>query len=100
MSYMSIIGFILWIVLCALTAAIAEKKGRKGLGYFLISVFLSPLIGLIVVACVSDRNKIECPLCCKMIDVRASVCAYCGRDVKHASVKNKKQADNDNVEAE
>lgn len=93
-------GFTLffWIVLIALTAVIAEKKGHKGFGYCLLSIFLTPFVGLLIVAGISDRNKRECPLCCKMIDVRASVCAYCGRDVKHNSASSKKQTEN--VESE
>lgn len=39
----AIIGGILWIILCALTATLAERKGQhKGIGYFLLALFLSP----------------------------------------------------------
>lgn len=38
----AIIGGILWIILCALTATLAERKGYKGIGYFLLALFLSP----------------------------------------------------------
>lgn len=54
---MGISIFIIWIVLCALVATIAERKGHKGIGYLLLSVFLSPLIGMIVVLCISDKTK-------------------------------------------
>jgi hypothetical protein len=38
-----------WIVLCLLVAWLARSRGRSALGYFILSLFLSPLIGLIVV---------------------------------------------------
>lgn len=53
----AIIGGILWIILCALTATLAERKGHKGIGYFLLALFLSPLIGLIIVACISNKTQ-------------------------------------------
>lgn len=87
------VSLFFWIFLVALTAVIAERKGRKGFGYCLISIFFTPLVGLVIVAAVSDKNKRECPLCCKMIDIRARVCAYCGRDVRNNSVNNKRQAE-------
>lgn|GEM_PF-1558079 len=81
-------GTIIWIVLCALTAAIAEKKGHKGIGYCLLAIFLTPIVGLIVVACISNKNKKECPYCRKSIDVEASVCGYCGKELKKSKSIN------------
>lgn len=51
------VGGIAWLVLCALVATIAERKGRKGAGYLVLSIFLSPLVGGIIVLCVSDKTK-------------------------------------------
>ena len=42
--------FILWLALCILTGWGASQKGRNPLGWFLLSFFLSPLIGLIALA--------------------------------------------------
>lgn len=74
-------GGILWFILCALTAALAERKGHIGIGYFLLALFLSPLIGLIIVACISDKTKKICPYCRKAIDIHATVCGYCGKEI-------------------
>lgn len=63
----AIIGGILWIILCALTATLAERKGHKGIGYFLLALFLSPLIGLIIVACISNKTQKLCPYCKKQL---------------------------------
>ncbi len=35
---------IIWIGLCIVAGVIASKKGRSGIGFFLLSLFLSPLI--------------------------------------------------------
>ena len=71
----------------------SRKKGHKGLGYCLISIFLTPLVGLIVVACISNKNKKACPFCLKLIDINASVCGYCGKELKkNNSVDSEKNA--------
>lgn len=80
---------LLWLVLCALAAALAEKKGHKGIGYFLLAIFLSPLIGLLVVAAISNRNQKECPYCFKAIDIRATVCSYCCSELANSRVPSK-----------
>jgi hypothetical protein len=41
---------VLWLVLCYAVAAYAGKKGRSAVGFFLLSLFLSPLIGFLFVA--------------------------------------------------
>ncbi|MGP1440908.1 MAG: hypothetical protein ACTTJ3_09260 [Treponema sp.] len=88
-----IIGFIIWVFLCALTAVIAERKGHKALRYCFLSMFLTPLVGLIVVACISNRNKKECPFCCKSIDIYASVCGYCGKELKKKNPTDSKRGE-------
>lgn len=37
-----------WILLCLGVAGLANSRGRSGLGFFLLSFFFSPLLGLIV----------------------------------------------------
>lgn len=85
------VGGIAWLVLCALVATIAERKGRKGAGYLVLSIFLSPLVGGIIVLCVSDKTKKECPYCKKTVDINATVCPYCNQKIvkKHTSEKEK-----------
>lgn len=86
-----IIGGVAWLVLCALVATIAERKGRKGAGYLVLSIFLSPLVGGIIVLCVSDKTKKECPFCKKAVDINATVCPYCNQKIvkKPTSEKEK-----------
>lgn len=87
MDYM--IFFIIWIIWCALVATIAEKKGHKGIGYLLLSFFLSPLVGAIIVLCISNKNKKRCPFCRKNIDINALICPHCNKLLKKTS--NEKQ---------
>lgn len=54
------IYIILWLVLCIIAGAIGKNKNVGFWGGFLYSFFLSPLIGLIIVA-VSDSKKRPIP---------------------------------------
>jgi len=56
MAVAIIISIILWLVLCFVVAAGANNRGRSYVGFFLISLFLSPLIGLIILLALG-KNK-------------------------------------------
>lgn len=49
--------FVIWFLLCIGVAALANSRGRSGIGYFLLSFFLSPLLGLIVVLVTRNRTE-------------------------------------------
>ena len=40
---------LIWFLLCLLCGSIARYKGRSAFGYFLLSLFLTPIVGLIAV---------------------------------------------------
>ena len=81
--------FIWWVLLSILAGWIAGSKGRNGFGTFLLSIFLSPLIGIIV-ALVLEREKeidpnaptaethVKCPDCAELVKREAKVCKHCG----------------------
>jgi len=53
----SVIGFIIWILCIAWTAAIARRKGRSPFGWGLLAFFFS-FISLIVIALMPSRRAV------------------------------------------
>lgn len=47
---------LIWPALCFVVAWAAVQKGRSGVGFFFLSLFLSPLIGLLVALVVPSRT--------------------------------------------
>lgn len=43
-----------WLVLCFIVSALASSRGRSAVGFFFLSFFLSPLIGLLVLLVVRN----------------------------------------------
>lgn len=46
--------FFTWLFFSLGIAALADSRGRNGFGFFVLSVFLSPLVGLIVVLAIRN----------------------------------------------
>lgn len=53
---MGIIVAIVWIVLCFVIAAGAKNRNRSYGGFLVLSLFLSPLIGLIVLVALGEKK--------------------------------------------
>ena len=46
---------VVWVALCFVAGAIASKKGRSSVGFFFLSLVLSPLIGIIAALIAKDK---------------------------------------------
>ena len=83
-----------WAVFAALVAFWASSKGRSFWGFLILSVFLSPLIGAIVLMlagenrpaleaqALSDGTMRKCPACAESIRAEATKCRYCSSAVE------------------
>ncbi|MDF9831786.1 hypothetical protein [Parabacteroides sp. PF5-6] len=49
--------FLITIVFTFVTASMARKKGRSGLGWFLVACFITPYLSMIILACLGDTEK-------------------------------------------
>lgn len=77
--------FIGWIVFSFVAAAIAGAKNRSTGGYFLLSLVLSPLVGIILAAALpklelgpSPQTHVRCPDCREFVLNEARKCKHCG----------------------
>ena len=50
-----------WLVLAVITGVLAASKHRSGVGYFFLALLLSPIIGLLIVACLQPLEQTEAP---------------------------------------
>lgn len=48
-----------WILLSVALGALASSRGRSGIGFFFLSAFFSPILGLIVVLVLKDEKEAE-----------------------------------------
>jgi hypothetical protein len=83
--------FIIWCLLSVAVAVFAHNRGRSGGGWFLLSLIISPLLGLLFVAISKDLRKEQqaqastpgptthrrCPACAEWVLPQASVCKHC-----------------------
>lgn len=83
---------LLWFIFAIVVGIAASSRGRIGFGWFLLSLLLSPVIGLILVLVLPDRSPprdltgeritvkthVRCPDCRELVRADASKCKHCG----------------------
>jgi hypothetical protein len=94
-----IIGIIIWVILTFVLALTASYKGRSYNLFFVLGVFLSPLIGFIILFAlgktkaelelekITSKNTIKCPFCDHEIENNVDFCKYCGKNKEEISKK-------------
>lgn len=92
-------GLVLWwLCLALIPGFIASSKDRSFFGFFLLSVVLSPLVGLICAlvagsgkpiqvtvsnqASGTNESRVPCPLCQEQIMPGAKICKHCGSSLE------------------
>lgn len=84
-----LIGLLLWGLLWGLVGAvIGSAKGAAGSGFILCFLF-GPLG--VIIAIMGKGNRIRCPYCRKLVDPKATVCAYCQRNLKDLVEKGQRE---------
>jgi hypothetical protein len=75
-----------WLLFAIAVGMLASKRGRNGGSWFLFSLLLSPLIGIIFLLVSKDNSKddserLSCPKCAEKVLISASICPHCRSDL-------------------
>jgi len=69
-----------YIVILFAVVFFGHTKGR-GISTFIVSLLLSPLIGLIWALLVADHKVKQCPICKEDVKIDALRCKHCGANL-------------------
>lgn len=92
---------VLWFVFAIAVGVLASNRGRSGFGWFVISLFFSPLIGLIFVLVTKNLSSPEpvkqpptrkCTACAELVLAEAKLCKHCGTELVPVTTHVEQQA--------
>ncbi len=82
---------LVWLLFGIASAMVAGRKGRSGIGWFLLGTLLGPFaLPFAFLSSDLTKNSTEaaeasssksCPHCAERIKIEAKVCRFCGRDI-------------------
>ena len=85
MPLMLALGLVLavgvWLVLSIAAAIYAARLRRTGVGWFFLSLILSPLIVVAFLLALGRRETLFCPYCAEPIREEATRCPYCRGEI-------------------
>jgi hypothetical protein len=69
---------VIWLILSVIVGIVAAAKERSFLAFTLLSLVLSPLLGLILVFVTKPNGLRKCPACAEKVKLEATKCKHCG----------------------
>ena len=82
---------ILWLLLSVVIAAMAWWRGRSPVAWLLVSIFMSPIVGFLLIQGLGENTNAvdarrldssdykQCPHCGRSTPVESAICQACGR---------------------
>jgi len=79
-----------YFILAILVGVFASSKKRSGVGWFFLSLIISPLIGFLIVliAGPASGSVKKCPKCAEEVKAEAQVCRFCKYEFPQDPVKS------------
>lgn len=94
---------LVWLSFSVVAGIVAASRGRSGFGYFLLSIVVSPVIGLLLVALMPSlkaasmqpdqtTHRVPCPRCAELIMPSAAICRFCQTPIEPTSTQSSSPA--------